>query len=160
MNNMHMPPNNNNFKNSFNIMNKSNNNIQGNILNNKNMMINNINNFNKMNNNNIIQQINNNFPNNNIYLDNNNNLYNNMPEYKNKNDTITLYFEFSNKKRIYIDTKSTSYFRDVIRDLRERFSWLNDIQIKDYKHNGKSVDHNKTLYENLIKNLSVIKIIE
>ena len=160
MNNIHMPPNNNNFKNSFNIMNKNNNNIQGNILNNKNMMINNINNLNKMNNNNIIKQINNNFPNNNIYLDNNNNLYNNMPEYKNKNDSITLYFEFSNKNKIYIDTKSSSYFRDVIRDLREKYSWLNDIQIKDYKHNGKSVDHNKTLYENLIKNSSVIKIIE
>ena len=135
---MYMSTNSNNFKSNFNNMNNNNNsNMQENFKN---------------------KQMINSFPNNNIYLANNNNLYNNMQE--NKDDIITLYFEFSNKKQIYIYVNSNSYFRDVIRELREKYSWLNDLQIIDYKYNEKSVDYNKTLEENLIKDSSVIKVIE
>ena len=108
----------------------------------------------------------NNILNNNNYLDNNNNQKNNnnnpnniILEDKNENEFITIYFMLSNQKQLYFDVKSTSYFKDVIRDLRECFTWLNYIQIIDYKYNGKSVDPNKTLEENLIKDSSVINII-
>ena len=110
--------------------------------------------------------MNNNILNNNINLSNNNNQmnnnnnYNNISEIENGNDYITIYFELSNNKQIYMDVKSISYFKDVIRDLRAKYSWLNEIQIKDYKYNGKSIDSNKTLEQNLIKDSSVIKIID
>ena len=153
--------------NNFNNMNNNNfNNMNKNFINNNNMMPNNFNNSINMNNNIIKQQMNNNNPNNNIYLvnnnqmNNNNNSYNNKLESENGNDYITIYFELSNNKQIYMDAKRTSYFRDVVRNLREKYSWLNDIQIRDYKHNGKSVDHNKTLEQNLIKDSSLIRIID
>ena len=179
-NNLNMPINNfiannaNNMSNSmknYNYNNYFNNNnnvgdMNVNIRNNNNMMPNNFNNYNNMNNNIINQQMNNNILNNNNYLDNNNNQKNNnnnpnniILEDKNENEFITIYFMLSNQKQLYFDVKSTSYFKDVIRDLRECFTWLNYIQIIDYKYNGKSVDPNKTLEENLIKDSSVINII-
>ena len=99
----------------------------------------------------------NNIPNNNINCSNNN-LYNNIS--KNENDYITIYFELSNNKQLYMDVKSSSYFRDVIKELRGNFPWLNDLQIIDYKYNGKSVDYNKTLEQNLIQDSAVIKVID
>ena len=161
MNNMHYSMNNNNF-NHFNINNNNINNMQNNIINSNNMIHNNMNNNFKS------QQINNNFQNNNNYCvfnnnnnqkNYNNNNYNIISEDKNENNYITLYFQFSNNKQIYIDVKSTSYFRDVISELREKYSWLNDIQIIDYKYNGKSIEYNKTLQENHIKDSSLINII-
>ena len=134
---MYMSTNSNNFKSNFNNMNNNNSNMQENFKN---------------------KQMINSFPNNNIYLANNNNLYNNMQE--NKDDIITLYFEFSNKKQIYIDVKISLYFRDVIKELKEKYSWLNDLNIIDYKFNGKSVNMDKIIWTNSIKDSSVIQVIE
>ena len=154
INNNNMMPNNfNNQNNMNNNMNNNNiNNMNRNFINNNNMMPNNFNNQNNMNNNINIPN------NNNNQMNNNNNCYDRMLE--DKNDIITIYFELSNNKQIYLDVKRTSYFRDVIRVLRQKYSWLNDLQIRDYKYNGKSVDYNKTLEQNLIKDSSLIRIID
>ena len=134
---------------------QNNNNNQKQSGNNINIISNNANlnnNQNNMNNNINISN------NNNNQMNNNNNSYDNM--LGDKDDYITIYFELSNNKQIYLDVKRTSYFRDVIRELRQKYSWLNDVQIRDYKYNGKSVDHNKTLEQNLIKDSSLINIID
>ena len=97
--------------------------------------------------------------NNNNQENENNNLNNSILEDKNENEFIAIYFMFNNQKKLHIDAKRNSYFKDVLKDLRERYLWLNEIQIIDYKYNDNSVDPNKTLEENLIKDSSVINII-
>ena len=162
INNNSMIPNNSNnaiMMNNNIISQQMNNNIPNNNIfmsNNNKMNSNSINN--QMNNNNNSNRNNNQVANQNNQ--NNNYNLNTITEDKKENDLITLYFEFSNNKQIYIDVKSSLYFRDVIKELREKYSWLNDLKIIDYKFNGKSVEKNKTLGEISIKDSSVIEVIE
>ena len=161
INNNNMIPNN---INNANIMNNKiiNQQMKNNIPNNNNFMVNN----NQMNGNIINNQMNNNNNNNSnnnnnqMINQNNNNYLNIIVEDNKENDLITLYFEFSNKKQIYIDVKSSLYFREVIKELKEKYSWLNDLKIIDYKFNGNSVKMDKTLGANSIKDSSVINVIE
>ena len=48
----------------------------------------------------------------------------------NSNDKdVTLYFNFSNRKELYLDVKETDYFSEVKKELYNKYSWLSNINI-------------------------------
>ena len=73
---------------------------------------------------------------------------------------ICLYFEFNNGKELYLDVEETYTFEKVIEKLNEKYLWLKNIEIKDYKINSISILKNKTVKENKLVDNSTINIIE
>ena len=110
------------------------------------------------------------------YLNNNkNNNYNPQKEYISFKDPskfsfqvnnvvnekcITLYFEFSNGKQIYLDVNDTLKFEEVIEKLKNKYDWLNNIEIKDFLFNGKHISRSKTVKANGLVDSSKIIVIE
>ena len=101
------------------------------------------------------------------YLENNN-LYkndNNTEKIKINKDSedkqIILFFVFENGKELYIEIEDDSLkFSEVINLLKEKYSWLNDIQIKEYVYNSEKIILEKSIKEIGLKDLSRIRIIE
>ena len=146
-NNMNNNINNNNMNN-----NNMNNNNMANDTNNNNMNNNNINNNNMnniMNNNNMNNNINNNNMNNN-YKDNivNNSLNNindNLSQNNIQENPITIIFSFKKyKKQIYLDVNKNDSFENVLRQLEEKYNWLDQLKDKKYFFEGKYIT-NKNL---------------
>lgn len=78
-----------------------------------------------------------------------------------KNDKeIFLYFSFKNGKELYLDVKESFSFNQVIKQLNEKYLWLNNINIKGYKYHHKKIDLDKSLKENKLEDNSMIEIIE
>ena len=73
---------------------------------------------------------------------------------------ICLYFEFNNGKELYLDVEESCSFEKVIEKLNEKYLWLKNIEIKDYKINSTSILKNKTVKENKLVDNSTINIIE
>jgi len=73
---------------------------------------------------------------------------------------ICLYFEFNNGKELYLDVEESCSFEKVIEKLNEKYLWLKNIEIKDYKINSISILKNKTVKENKLVDNSTINIIE
>ena len=98
----------------------------------------------------------------------NNQMMDNDSESENQNDNIlsknegeiTIYFDFKNGKQIYIDVNVKTIFREVINQLKEKYEWLNNINIKYFLYNGRTVDINKTCEENNIAESAKISIID
>ena len=106
------------------------------------------------------------FENNKKDISNINNSFNNLYEYKKNEDNdknnkdISLYFVFNNGKELYLDVKESYKFEQVIEELNEKYLWLKNIKIKDYKINSISIIKNKTVKENKLVDESTINIIE
>jgi hypothetical protein len=108
--------------------------------------------------------------NNGVHFENNkkdiSNINNNLYEYKKNEDNdknnkdISLYFVFNNGKELYLDVKESYKFEQVIEELNEKYLWLKNIKIKDYKINSTSIIKNKTVKENKLVDESTINIIE
>ena len=110
-------------------------------------------------NNNINMNINNSA--NNQMMDNDNESENQNDNILSKNEgEITIYFDFKNGKQIYIDVNVKTIFREVINQLKEKYEWLNNINIKCFLYNGRTVDINKTCEENNIAESAKISIID
>ena len=139
--------NNNNFINNNNQMN-----------NNMNINFNNYNNINNFYNNNIN---NNNISNDNIWNRNNENRYDtdNNDIFDNKNE-IVLYFEFENGKELYINVDESMSFKKAIDLLYDKYSWIKNVNIKDFIYNKRKLDLNKSIKENGLKDNANIRIIE
>ena len=73
---------------------------------------------------------------------------------------ICLYFEFNNGKELYLDVEESCSFEKVIEKLNEKYLWLKNIEIKDYKINSTSILKNKKVKENKLVDNSTIYIIE
>ena len=73
---------------------------------------------------------------------------------------ICLYFVFNNGKELYLDVEESCTFETVIEQLNEKYLWLKNIEIKDYKINSTSILKNKTVKENKLADNSTINIIE
>ena len=121
-----------------NINNKNNNNININnsefnnniIFNINNNIINNYNSGNNNQNNNDIQNMNNQ----NNY--GNQNIINNEENDK----EIALIFELSESgKVLYLDTKESFSFKNIIEELEKKYLWLKDVEISDYIFNRKII---------------------
>ena len=121
----------------------------------------------------IPNQINNNQNNqNNINMDNNhfdnNKMVGNNDETGTLNENtfikregeITIYFDFKNGKQIYIDINKKTIFSEVIKELKEKYEWLNNINIKYFLYNGKYIDVDKSCEENNIVDSAKISIID
>ena len=79
----------------------------------------------------------------------------------NSNDkNITLYFNFSNGKELYLDVKETDYFSEVKNELYNKYSWLSNINIIGFLFNGVKISEDKTVKENGLKDNSQIMMIE
>ena len=111
-------------------------------------------------NHNIFQQY---LENNNLYKNDKNtekikiNVFNKDSEDK----QIILFFVFENGKELYIEIEDDSLkFSEVINLLKEKYSWLNDIQIKEYVYNSEKIILEKSIKEIGLKDLSRIRIIE
>ena len=76
------------------------------------------------------------------------------------NKDIVLYFIFTNGKELFLDVKESFYFRDVIKELFNKYLWLKYMDINDYKYNGVNILMDKTVKENGLKDNSYIDIIE
>ena len=86
---------------------------------------------------------------------------NNIDNYSNSTkDNITLLFKFSNGKDLYLDVEENITFNEVIKELKKKYLWLNDIKIKNFFFNGKIIPTQKTLKEIGIKDGSLIIISE
>ena len=73
---------------------------------------------------------------------------------------ISLFFVFNNGKELYLDIEESCIFEQVIEKLNEKYLWLKNIEIKDYKINSTSILKNKTVKENKLVDNSTINIIE
>ena len=73
---------------------------------------------------------------------------------------ISLYFIFNNGKELYLDVIDSCTFEQVIEQLNEKYLWLNNIKIKEYKINDETILRNKKIKENKLVNNSIINIIE
>ena len=172
--------------NNFNNMNQNicfNNNIPNNMImnnnimfmnQNMNMMMNNIN----QNNNNMFQNqcMNNNIMQNNMnnqMINNNNFQMNNINNNMNQNFSqgnqvnkinqdkdMTIFFEFKDKKQLYLDVDEKEIFKDVINRLKEKYENMKTINVKEYKFNEKIIDINKSIKQLGIINRSKISIVK
>ena len=163
-NNMNGNMMNNNIMNN-NMMNNNmmnNNMINNNIMNNNNMMNNNINNNNMMNNNNMNNMMNDNIMNNNR---NNNMMRNNMSSSLNINDNNyngkIINFKFQVLGRNYpIQERNDKLFGEVLKNFLLNYPEIQKSIHKDQKYlcSGSSVNLEKSLFENGIKDNSIIQI--
>ena len=101
---------------------------------------------------------------------------NNFPknEINNQNKEISNNFNISNKeedkeinliflvinKELNLDVKENIIFNKVIKQLYSKYLWLDNINIIDYKFNGKSIEKEKTVKENGLKDNSNIELVE
>ena len=168
--------NNNNFNNNYinnnNINNNNNNNNYNfnNNINNKNNFISNNFNNNNINNNkyfNNFNNNNNNLYNNNNFDNNNNNKISKQNVINNSNNTslsdsknmICLLFNFKEyNKEIYLDIYENEIFSNVIKELKIKYSWLNDLKNLKFSFNNREIDKNKKLKEIGLKDSSKIII--
>ena len=137
------------------------NNIINNTINNDN--INNKNNSNNYINNNL--EANSNNMNNKMMNNNNPNFINNNENKIPKNNEedslqITLYFRFKNGKELYLDTLLSYHFDQVIKELKDKYAWLNNIVIKCFSFKEKIIDDKKTLKEIGLNDNSIINVFE
>ena len=162
----------NNLNNNMNNLNMNNNNINMNSFNNNNINMNNMNNnfnnnmfnmanFNNIGNNMILNQNNNskNYGsaqnNNGNIISNNNNSGNNKTYAKKDDKNIFLTFTFSkNHKQIFIDVNENDIFENVIRELEEKYSWLQTFQYKTYFLDNKEIK--KEDFSKTVKNLKIV----
>ena len=98
----------------------------------------------------------------NLYKNYNQISYNNIMSKKNEkeNKEITLYFKFKNGKELYLDVKENYIFQEVINQLENKYLSIKNLNIIDYRFNGKTISKTKTVEENGLKNNSYIDIIE
>ena len=61
---------------------------------------------------------------------------------------------------MYLDVIDSCTFEQVIEQLNEKYLWLNNIKIKEYKINDETILRNKKIKENKLVNNSIINIIE
>jgi hypothetical protein len=87
-----------------------------------------------------------------------NNTYNNC--YNENIQLITLHFELTNGKELYLEVQEKSYLKDVIEELNNKYLWLKKIGKIDYFSNGKKINRDKTVKENGLSDSSIIMIIE
>ena len=81
-------------------------------------------------------------------------------EKKTEDKYITLYFKFSNGKELYLDVKNIKTFSEVINELKYKYSWLQNIKIKNFLFKEKPIFPNKSLKEIGLEDNSTIYIIE
>ena len=93
----------------------------------------------------------------NIFM-NNNNVTKNENIINDESEEITLFFVFSNEKEIYLDVKQSYTFNEVIKQLSNKYDWVNKLKIINYEFNGKIIDPKKTVKEIGLKDKSKIKI--
>jgi len=93
----------------------------------------------------------------NIFM-NNNNVTKNENNINDESEEITLFFVFSNEKEIYLDVKQSYTFKEVIKQLSNKYDWVTKLKIINYKFNGKIIDYNKTVKEIGLKDKSKIKV--
>ena len=79
-----------------------------------------------------------------------------------QSNEISLSFVFSKRdiNKLYLNVKESSYFREVIKELQNKYSFLKDIEIDYYLFNGNIIYLNKTVKENGLKQNSEIVLIE
>ena len=101
-------------------------------------------------NNNIIQGINENMPSNGIPQGNNinnpfgNNSRNQIENPQNEDDQdegeneneFYLYFEVNDNKEIFLNTEPTTPFKQILIELKKKYEWLNDMDVKGFKFNN------------------------
>ena len=75
-------------------------------------------------------------------------------------ENITLYFKFLNGKQLYLDIKNIKTFSEVINELKYKYSWLQNIKIKNFLFKEKPIFPNKSLKEIGLEDNSTIYIIE
>ena len=73
---------------------------------------------------------------------------------------INLYFLFNNGKELYLDVKETCSFKEVIKQLNEKYLWLKNISIKEYQFKKKIISKYTTVKDNKLEDNSTINIIE
>ena len=73
---------------------------------------------------------------------------------------INLYFLFKNGKELYLDVKESFIFKQVIEQLNDKYLWLKDIGIKEYRINNKKISENKSVKDNKLKDNDTVVIIE
>ena len=88
------------------------------------------------------------------------NVNENNINFNNDNKDIVLYFIFKNGKELYLDVKESFYFKNVIKELFNKYLWLEYMDIIGYKYNGEIISRDKTVKENGLKDNSYIEIIE
>ena len=82
-----------------------------------------------------------------------------MDIFDSKDKDITLYFQFSNGKELYLNVKESDYFNHVKKELYNKYSWLKNINIIGFIFNGVNISENKTVKENgLIDNSQILMI--
>ena len=87
-------------------------------------------------------------------ISNNNNISN-----KEEDKEINLIFHIINKE-LNLDVKENTKFKKVIKQLYSKYLWLNNIDIIDYMFNEKSIEKEKTVKENGLKDNSNIELLE
>jgi len=87
---------------------------------------------------------------------------NNGVIYENENvEEITLFFIFKNGKELYLDVKKSLPFSEVIKQLKDKYTWLEDnINIKEYQFNGKKISEKQIVKDIGLEDESMIKIVE
>ena len=79
---------------------------------------------------------------------------------KESDNEINLKFLYTKEKELYLVVKDNISFKEVIKELYNKFIWLNNIKIIDFQVNGKSLSKDKTVKENNLNENSTIIIIE
>ena len=72
---------------------------------------------------------------------------------------ICLLFNFKEyNKEIYLDIYENEIFSNVIKELKIKYSWLNDLKNLKFSFNNREIDKNKKLKEIGLKDSSKIII--
>ena len=77
----------------------------------------------------------------------------------NKAKEINLIFHIIDKE-LFLDAKESMIFNEVIRQLKEKYIWLESMNINNYQYNGININNEKSVKENDLKDNADIIIIE
>ncbi len=103
---------------------------------------------------------NNNMNNNNM----NNNMNMNMGNFQNQQNNINknefiLYFQYK-QKEVFLDCEPNTPLNMILGELKQKYHWMNDINIKNLVFNNKPINLNLSCNQLEIKNEDKIQIID
>ena len=77
---------------------------------------------------------------------------------KTKNEQIYICFIINETKELYLQVKISSTFNDVIKDLKEKYDWLQYYKEMIFNFKNQKIDKNKTINDLGIKENDIITI--
>ena len=85
----------------------------------------------------------------------NNQRNNNLQE----NEDFLLYFKINENKEVYLEVTPEMTFKQIIVELKKKFVWMENMEIKEFKYNGRKLFMSSNCERNEVPKNAHIQII-